>query len=141
MCALKRRKSKGYTLEMMLYAKILYRAYRYTRNTQKFTTCSIAASTEFVRGLDGPAGFLVFFETDLSEQGRHHAPGAAVRGNGQSRGAHNGRNFAVPVAILRSQEHDATICPPEAEADNTGEDEPEAGKEHPMLTHLYRGLV
>lgn len=42
----------------------------------------------------------------------------------------------LSVAVLRSQQKQAAIRPPEAETDNTSEDKAKDGQEHPVLSHL-----
>ena len=109
---------------------------KYTQNLGKFFVTLVVAATEFVGGLGDPTRFFVFFEGNAAEQSGHHAPRAPGGGRRQTRGGDDRRHFAVAVAVLGTQERDAAVGPPETGAHHAGEEEPEEGEEHPVLTHL-----
>lgn len=94
---------------------------------------SVIATTEFVRGLCDPALFFVLFEADATQNGRDSETRPS-RGRGQSGTA--GGDLGVAVAVLGSKEHNSTVAPPEAEANDSGDAEAADCKEEPVLTHL-----
>jgi hypothetical protein len=96
----------------------------------------VIAASEFVRGLGHPAGLFVFLEADAAQDGRDRKARAAGRRHRKSGRTDDRWHLGVAVAVLGSQEHDATIAPPEAESNDAGNEEAADREEDPVLAHL-----
>lgn len=101
----------------------------------KSKNISVVAATELVRGLGGPADLFVFLEAHAAQQRGHH-PASTTGGRGRKSRADDAGHLGVSVTILGAEKHDSAVCPPQADSDDTSEDESAESEEHPMLTHL-----